>query len=81
MEKKLHRLETFNARGSDGKVYAVHGYEHLARLEAVPETQAQWEPTGLAEYRLADGRHVSVDRSGAMTLRDSGVRLERAGAG
>ena len=63
MEKTLHLLETFTARGSDGKAYVVHGYEHLARLDAVRDTLGQWEPTGLAEYKLADGRHVSLGRT------------------
>ena len=35
MEKMLHQLESFSARGSDGNTYRVRGYEHLARLEAV----------------------------------------------
>ena len=77
MEKMLHRLETFAARGSDGNTYSVHGFEHKARVDAVPEMQAQWEPTGLAEYRLADGRPVRVDKDGTMLLADTGVRLER----
>lgn len=82
MEKMLHLLETFTARGSDGKTYVVHGYEHLARLDAVPSLQGQWEPTGLAEYKLADGRRVSVDHDGAMSVPSIGVRLERpAGSG
>jgi hypothetical protein len=78
MEKMLHLLETFSARGSDGKVYVVHGYEHLARLDEVPGAPMQWEPTGLVEYKLLDGRHVSVDGTGAMSLAGSGVRLERS---
>ena len=57
MEKMLHLLETFSAHGSDGKEYVVHGYEHLARLDAVPDSQGRWEPTGVAEYKLADGSH------------------------
>jgi hypothetical protein len=81
MEKMLHLLETFTARGSDGKAYVVHGYEHLARLDAGPGVQGQWEPTGLAEYKLADGRHVSVDKDGAMRVPDIGLRLERPARG
>lgn len=77
MEKMLHLLETFSARGSDGQSYRVHAYEHLARLDAVPDTQGQWEPTGLTEYKLADGRHVDVDKDGAMTLSSTGLRLDR----
>jgi hypothetical protein len=77
MEKMLHLLETFTARGSDGQLYRIQAYEHLARLDAVRDPQGQWESTGLAEYKLDDGRHVSVDREGTMTLPDSGVRLMR----
>jgi len=78
MEKKLRRLETFAARGSDGNTYTVEGYEHLARVDAVLDAQGHWESTGLAEYRLKDGRHVSVDKDGAMLIADTGVRLEPA---
>lgn len=77
MEKLLHLLETFTARGSDGLTYRVQAYEHLARLDAVPDTQGQWEPTGLTEYKLADGRHVGVDKDGVMTLAGTGMRLNR----
>jgi hypothetical protein len=77
METMLHLLDTFTARGSDGQTYRVQAYEHLARLDAVPDTQGQWEPTGVAEYKLADGRHVSVDKDSAMTLAGTSVRLER----
>jgi hypothetical protein len=77
MEKMLHLLETFTARGSDGQTYHVQAYEHLARLDAVPDTQGQWEPTGLTEYKLADGRHVGVDKDGVMTLAGTGLKLNR----
>lgn len=77
MEKTLRQLETFTARGSDGKEHAVHVYEHLARLDGVGGAPAPWESTGLAEYKLADGRHVSVDKSGAMSVPEIGLRLER----
>ena len=76
MEKMLHLLETFTARGSDGMDHVVRGYEHLARLDSAPSVHGQWESTGLVEYRLADGRHVSVDKSGAMSVPDLGLRLE-----
>jgi hypothetical protein len=78
MEKMLHLLETFNARGSDGQLYRVHGYEHLARLDVVPGAQDDWESTGLAEYKLADGRRIDVDKDGTLRLADSGVQLRRA---
>jgi hypothetical protein len=76
MEKMLHRLETFSARGSDGQTYSVHAYEHLARVDVVPNLQAQWEPTGEAEYRLADGRPVKVGEDGSLSVADSGIRLD-----
>jgi hypothetical protein len=76
MEKKLRRLETFFARGDDGKTYAVEAYEHLARVDAFVDPHGHWEPIGVAEYRLADGRHVRVDPDGAMVVDDSGVRLQ-----
>ncbi len=75
MEKMLHLLESFNARGSDGRDYAVRGYEHMVRLEeGLPSS---WEPTGLAEYKLVDGRHVRVESDGSMTVPELGLKLER----
>ncbi|HEX5635388.1 MAG TPA: hypothetical protein VFX50_19230 [Gemmatimonadales bacterium] len=76
MEKMLRQLETFTAHGSDGHDYRVHGYEHLARVDAVLDAQGQWEPTGLAEYKLDDGRPVHVGPDGEMTI-DGGVTLKR----
>lgn len=79
MDKKLHLLETLRLRGDDGKTYVVHGYEHLARLDGAPDDQ--WEPTGVAEYKLASGEPVRVDRaSGQMSVPGSGVTLERVAA-
>jgi hypothetical protein len=77
MEKMLHQLETFTARGSDGKSYVIRGYEHLARLEAIPDAHGQWEPTGVAEYKLADGRPVRIDKDGRMTIAGTDVSLQR----
>jgi hypothetical protein len=77
MEKKLRRLETFSARGSDGQVYSVHGYEHLGKVDAFIAAQEQWEPMGINEYKLADGRRVDVKRDGTMTVVDTGVQLQR----
>jgi hypothetical protein len=75
MEKMLNLLDSFKARGSDGKHYVVHAYEHLARLDAVPDLHGQWEPTGELEYKLVDGRHVHVDNDGRMTLAGTQVTL------
>jgi hypothetical protein len=80
MDKKLHLLETFTAQGSDGKQYVVHGYEHLARVDALSAAAEQWEPTGDAEYKLADGRHVQIDGNNQMMVPASGLKLERAAA-
>lgn len=75
MEKMLHLLESFNARGSDGRDYAVRGYEHMVRLDE--GTPSSWEPTGLAEYKLVDGRHVHVESDGKLSVPELGLTLER----
>eukprot|EP01036_Dinobryon_divergens_P052675 gene52675-biopygen43314 len=77
MDKRLHLLETFTARGSDGQTYVIHGYEHLVQLDTLQDVLGQWEPTGLAEYKAADGRPVHVAADGTMTLERSGVTLQR----
>ncbi len=78
MEKKLHLLETFNVKGSDGRAYIVHGYEHMALVDTLSATANQWEPTGQAEYKLADGRRVQVGAGDSMMIPDSGISLQRA---
>lgn len=75
MERKLHLLESFNARGADGAVYKVYGYEHLARDQSLVDGQEHWEPTGQSEYRLADGGRVDMRRDGSMTVAATGLRL------
>lgn len=77
MERKLHLLESFEAKGSDGATYKVCGYEHLVRDESVADGREHWEPTGLAEYRLADGDRVDVQRDGSMRVARSGIELIR----
>jgi hypothetical protein len=81
MDKRLHLLETFAARGDDGNAYVVHGYEHLARLDGTPDLSDQWEPTGLSEYKLSSGERIEVDKSGAMTIVRNGVKLKRENVG
>lgn len=81
MEKRLHLLESFSAQGSDGKCYTVRGYEHLARLDAASGGLTDWEPIGLAEYRLADGRHVSVGPDGTLRVPEIGLTLQRQPSG
>jgi hypothetical protein len=75
MEKRLHQLETFPVRGEDGKTYVVHGYEHLAKLDGGAALGDQWEPTGVAEYKLATGEPVEMSRDGAMRVASSGMKL------
>lgn len=77
MDIKLHLLESFEARGSDGQTYKVMGYERLARDESVPHAPDRWAPTGTSEYRLADGGLVDAYGDGSMRIHNSGVTLER----
>ena len=77
MEKSLRQLETFNARGTDGQLYSVHGYEHLARIDPHAAPRDQWESTGEAEYKLADGRRLDVQKDGLMRVPGSELILER----
>jgi hypothetical protein len=77
MDIKLQLLESFAARGSDGNTYKVMGYERLARDESVPNLPERWEPTGVSEYRLADGAFVDMQRDGSMRINRSGIRLQR----
>jgi hypothetical protein len=75
METRLHLLESFMARGSDGGTYKVCGYERLARDESVGDGEEHWEPTGVAEYRLQDGRHVEAYRDGSLHVAGTGIAL------
>lgn len=77
MEKRIRRLETFTARGSDGQTYSVHGYEHQRRLEVFATDPEQWEPTGVSEYKLPDGRHVDLNADGSLVVAGSDLRLQR----
>ena len=75
MERKLHFLESFNATGSDGGIYKVCGYEHMLSDESVLDGREHCEPTGQAEYRLANGARVEVRPDGSMRIASSGVEL------
>ncbi|MEQ1807055.1 MAG: hypothetical protein ABL900_16885 [Burkholderiaceae bacterium] len=80
MERKLHLLESFTARGPDGSSYKVCGYERLVRDESLVDGQEHWEPTGVFEYRLAEGDRVDVRNDGSMRIANSGVELSRTAA-
>ena len=76
MEKKLHLLDSFGARGSDGKTYKVCGYEHMQRDEQqLIDGQEHWESTGLSEYRLSDGRAVDMHADGSMRIAGTDIKL------
>ncbi len=75
MERKLHQLESFTARGADGVDYTVHGYEYLARDESIVAGLEHWEPTGVFEYRLADGGQIDMAGDGSLRIAKSGVAL------
>jgi len=80
MDKKLHLLDSFEARGTDGASYKVMAYEHLLRVDLVADGQDHWEPTGLSEYRLGSGERVDVAPDGAMRVASTGVELHPARA-
>lgn len=76
MDMQLHLLETFSACGSDGKRYKVRAYERLVRDPSLPAAVEHWEPSGVAEYRLEDGRLIDVDGQGRMRIHGTEVALE-----
>lgn len=78
MDLKLHLLDSFPARGADGQLYKVCAYERLRRDESLVDGGEHWLPTGVAEYRLASGDLVEVQRDDAMRIASSGLRLVRA---
>lgn len=77
MDIKLHRLESFSAQDAQGKPYKVYGYERLARAYPWLDAAAQWESTGVVEYKLANGEHLDMARDGTLQGAHSGVRLHR----
>ena len=75
MELRLSLLESFLARGSDGKSYKVRAFD---RLVLVPGTADDWESTGVAEYRLEDNRLVATAKDGTLHISGSDVVLTPA---
>ncbi len=70
MDMKLHLLESFEARADDGKTHKVLAYERLVRDESLPGAE-RWEPTGVAEYHLDDGRLVDLRPDGSVHIAGS----------
>lgn len=76
MDLRLHLLESFTARGSDGAEYKVCAYERMAPDYSLVQGGDHWESTGQAEYRLSDGRRVEVRGDGSLRIAGSSVVLE-----
>ncbi|NRF71281.1 hypothetical protein HLB44_30250 [Aquincola sp. S2] len=76
MDRKLHLLEAFVAQDDQGASYKVFGYEHLVHAPISAGFQ-QWEPTGVAEYKLASGEHLELEHDGVLRVAASGLRLKR----
>ena len=78
MDLKLHLLETFHAKGNDGKDYKVCAYERMRRDETVHDGQERWLSTGMTELRLDSGDQVAPKADGTMTVLPSGITLTKA---
>jgi len=74
MDKRLHELDTFTATGSDGRHYRVHAFEHLGRVQTFTAGET-WEPMGVSELKLDDGRHVDVLPDGRMVVAGTDLHL------
>ncbi|MDE2402020.1 MAG: hypothetical protein KGL90_10180 [Burkholderiales bacterium] len=77
METRLNRLESIPVHDAHGNTYTVHAYERLARVYTLQDPAREWEPTGVAEYKLDTGEHVDVDADGSFRIVETGVHLER----
>jgi hypothetical protein len=75
MDSRLHLLDSFVVRASDGAIHKVFAYE---RRIADPNVvyPDQWESSGVSEYRLENGEPVVLRRDGSMQAAHSGVFLE-----
>jgi hypothetical protein len=75
MDSRLHLLDSFAVRASDGALHKVFAYERrIAEPNLVyPD---QWASSGVTEYRLESGEPVLVRRDGSMRAAHSGVTLE-----
>jgi hypothetical protein len=63
------------AKGSDGATYKVMAYERMAMQVHLTHGGDTWEPTGVTEYHLKDGRLVAPDREGTLRIAGSNVML------
>ena len=77
MDLKLHLLETFHARGSDGKDYKVCAYERMRLDDTLHDGQEHWLPSGVTEFRLDSGDLIDAKADGGMVVLHTGVKLTR----
>jgi hypothetical protein len=77
MDLKLQLLESFSARGDDGKDYKVFAYERMSRDDTVHDGQERWLPTGVTEYRLASGELIDARADGSMAVVHNGITLRK----
>jgi hypothetical protein len=69
MDRRLHLLDSFAARGPDGTTHRVFAYEHLVRTECLPtSTLDEWASSGQIEYRLEDGTRVVPGDHGSFAV-------------
>lgn len=72
MELRLHLLDTFMAEASDGATYKVRAYERMAPNVSLDGADDSWEPTGVTEYRLEDGRVLAAQPDGSLRVAAGG---------
>lgn len=77
MDKQLHRLDTLCARDPQGRLHTVHAFEHLVRLPVGSDPFGQWEPTGMVEFRLANGERLDMPEEGVFVAPGRDLRLTR----
>jgi hypothetical protein len=51
--------------------------KRLRRLDASTAAHDQWEPLGVAEYKLVDGRSLRERGDGSFVVVESGLELRR----
>jgi hypothetical protein len=76
MDLRFQFLESFHAEGPDGHDYKVSAFERLTRDASSTEAE-RWEPTGVVEYRLEDGRLVEERKDGSLRVPGTSLELHR----
>jgi len=73
MDLRLELLETFTAVGSDGSRHTVRAYDRLTPDPSLGGDR--WVSTGTLEFRLDDGRILTVHSDGTAHAAGSDVLL------